>query len=448
MCDSLCSETCNTCKYSRRKARKCCDGDDPFLEKENLRTLSPMKSDDLSMYDSAVTSTGPHCFHGRLPRALQEHDSNSRDSGYGMSYGEKFMSYASPNRTSAASFGSLSSMEDEFIDFTDVEPLDKQKLPHDFNKLITNPIINTRDEGKSSPKDTVIRPLFRRAMSLQTDMELTPNSTRARTSLFKDEEMRSFKRPEPPSCIENITGIKRSRIFDGNEQENAVPLIKVPIQRALSTEETIMCAVQKSSTEPDLIGDFSKNFCLPLVRGKHQDLKSISSHTLARLMNGEFNDMIASFKVIDCRYPYEFEGGHINGAVNIYTKEQCMQLLQETQLPAASTMHQRHILVFHCEFSSERGPNLYRYLRREDRQKNESAYPALHYPEIYLLEGGYKSFFEQYSTMCIPTAYKAMLHPDHEEDLKHFRQKSRTWNCDTRQRPQSQPNKFFKRLGI
>lgn len=35
-----------------------------------------------------------------------------------------------------------------------------------------------------------------------------------------------------------------------------------------------------------------------------------------------------------------------------------------------------------------------RYFRSEDRNIHERSYPELHYPEIYLLEGGYKSFYE------------------------------------------------------
>lgn len=37
-----------------------------------------------------------------------------------------------------------------------------------------------------------------------------------------------------------------------------------------------------------------------------------------------------------------------------------------------------------------------RFLRAQDRKRNEYRYPKLNYPEIYLLEGGYKAFYENY----------------------------------------------------
>ena len=110
-----------------------------------------------------------------------------------------------------------------------------------------------------------------------------------------------------------------------------------------------------------MIGDFSKPFCLPLTDGRHQDLKSISSETMAQLLRGDFVDSVASFKIIDCRYPYEFEGGHIRGAQNLYTQEQIVDELVKIKTEMATVKEdapKRHILVFHCEFSSERGPKL------------------------------------------------------------------------------------------
>lgn len=95
--------------------------------------------------------------------------------------------------------------------------------------------------------------------------------------------------------------------------------------------------------------------------GRHNDLKSISAQTMAQLVRGEFKDSVASFKVIDCRYPYEFEGGHIRGAENLYTHEQIINELVNIKTEVPKVVPEgpmRNIIVFHCEFSSERGPKL------------------------------------------------------------------------------------------
>ena len=41
---------------------------------------------------------------------------------------------------------------------------------------------------------------------------------------------------------------------------------------------------------------------------------SLSLSQLAELINGKFKE-ISTFKIIDCRYPYEYEGGHIQVSV-------------------------------------------------------------------------------------------------------------------------------------
>lgn len=95
--------------------------------------------------------------------------------------------------------------------------------------------------------------------------------------------------------------------------------------------------------------------------GRHSDLKSISSHTMAKLMRGGFSETVGAFKVIDCRYPYEFDGGHIRGANNFYTQDNIINELVDTktETPKVDTdTPLRNIIIFHCEFSSERGPKL------------------------------------------------------------------------------------------
>ncbi|CAB1330408.1 unnamed protein product [Coregonus sp. 'balchen'] len=99
--------------------------------------------------------------------------------------------------------------------------------------------------------------------------------------------------------------------------------------------------------------------------------------------------------VIDCRYPYEFDGGHIKGALNLHQEEQIEEYLLRSPIAPLSPDH-RVLLVFHCEFSSERGPRMCRFVRERDRTMNE--YPNLHYPELYILKGGYKEFFHHFQT--------------------------------------------------
>lgn len=49
------------------------------------------------------------------------------------------------------------------------------------------------------------------------------------------------------------------------------------------------------------------------------------------------------------------------------------------------------LLVIHCEFSSHRGPLLASHLRNCDRIINQDHYPKLFYPDILILDGGYKA---------------------------------------------------------
>ena len=75
-----------------------------------------------------------------------------------------------------------------------------------------------------------------------------------------------------------------------------------------------------------------------------------------------------------------------------------------------------------------------RFLRNEDREAHADCYPRLRYPELYLLDGGYKAFYEHYASLCRPSAYRPMLHADHAAELRHFRLKSKSWAGDRKQR--------------
>ena len=167
----------------------------------------------------------------------------------------------------------------------------------------------------------------------------------------------------------------------------------------------------------NMIGDFSRPHTLPTIPGKHSDLQSITPTTLALLLDGQFSSAIEDFTIVDCRYPYEYDAGHIHGALNIWNQD---QLREYYQAQSSSS-----VLVFHCEFSSERGPMMSRFLRELDRASNRDSYPCLNFPEVYLLDSGYKSFYEECVLLCEPPRYVPMLHQDYSTQLKSYRKETK-----------------------
>uniref|UniRef100_A0A5S6QNN6 M-phase inducer phosphatase n=1 Tax=Trichuris muris TaxID=70415 RepID=A0A5S6QNN6_TRIMR len=217
--------------------------------------------------------------------------------------------------------------------------------------------------------------------------------------------------------------LKRYRSVLGNTQTSTEP-VQPGMPRCFS-EADAMNALQKGAHRRDLIGDFSTVYALPtLARPRIPDLISIEGDVLAQLLEGCYGE-VSKFKIIDCRYPYEYDGGHVVGAINIYTKEQLREIMLDRLELRSSEC--REIVIFYCEYSQERGPRMSRYLRAMDRRMNEAIYPRLYYPEIYLLEGGYKNFYPRHVKHCEPRNYVPMLHKDHAVELRKFRAKSKSW---------------------
>ncbi|NXM28739.1 MPIP2 phosphatase, partial [Oxyruncus cristatus] len=152
--------------------------------------------------------------------------------------------------------------------------------------------------------------------------------------------------------------------------------------------------------DQDLIGDFSKAHLLPTVEGKDPGLKYISPDTRG--------------KKIPPVPP--------QGAVNLPLQRDVEQFLLEQPILPLDTS-KRVIIIFHCEFSAHRGPKMCRFLREKDRSCHE--YPRLHYPELYVLKGGYRDFFLQYPAHCEPQDYRPMEHGAFQEQLRQFRCQSR-----------------------
>jgi len=168
-----------------------------------------------------------------------------------------------------------------------------------------------------------------------------------------------------------------------------------------------------------------------LTNWRHANaLKCITSETLRKLINGDFSDTVHSYTLIDCRYHYEYDVGHIKGAINVSRPEDLTSLMLAEPVTSAIAMpldeSKRHVYVFYCEFSQKRGPDMARFLRNCDRELNYHRYPELFYPGIYLLDGGYKNFFESCKDLCDPQAYRPMLHKSYANELRICRAKSKS----------------------
>lgn len=156
----------------------------------------------------------------------------------------------------------------------------------------------------------------------------------------------------------------------------------------------------------------------------HNDsIPRISRSTMLEVLDGKYSEHFAQKMVIDCRFEYEYDGGHIDGAINYNDKELLASHLFRTP------MEGRTLLIFHCEYSAHRAPIMARHIRAEDRTINAEHYPRLTYPEIYILEGGYSTFFGDHRERCYPQAYVEMNAAEHvntcEREMSRLRQNRR-----------------------
>jgi rhodanese-related sulfurtransferase len=153
-----------------------------------------------------------------------------------------------------------------------------------------------------------------------------------------------------------------------------------------------------------------------LTKTSQPELNCLCSETVAKLVLGEYKDLYERIIIIDCRFEYEYLGGHIKGAINFPKEEDVDKYFIKDN--DYHKFGEKLCLVFHCEFSSHRGPKSYKRIRSNDRKINESFYPDLYYPEMYLLEGGYKQFFKDFPELCEPRGYVEMKDPLYVPEMR------------------------------
>jgi len=145
--------------------------------------------------------------------------------------------------------------------------------------------------------------------------------------------------------------------------------------------------------------------------------KLIEPEVMHDLIKGKYK-FFTRVIVIDARFPYEFDGGRIVDAINIPNipnTDSYLSVLERLFFSNVYSDSHTTAIICHCEFSQKRGPALALALRNLDRAYNNNTYDDNHpngilsYPQVYVLKGGYKTYFQKYPEDCFPQGYVSMF---------------------------------------
>ncbi|PHH74414.1 hypothetical protein CDD82_4949 [Ophiocordyceps australis] len=226
------------------------------------------------------------------------------------------------------------------------------------------------------------------------------------------------------SFMANPSGSSGSRLgspvnYHYRRQSNPFLRSRKQVRRSLSMFENPADVVKAKSESDDVVTsslkavvdlDHTYEPTLPhfLPDDPADTIPRITRETLLEVLDGQHIDKFDHKMLIDCRFEYEYDGGHIDGAVNHNDKELLAYQLFDEPIQG------RALLIFHCEYSAHRAPLMARHIRSTDRSFNAESYPKLTYPDVYILDGGYSAFFTEHRARCFPPEYVAMSDEKHQ----------------------------------
>ncbi|BFZ64944.1 m-phase inducer phosphatase [Saitoella coloradoensis] len=195
--------------------------------------------------------------------------------------------------------------------------------------------------------------------------------------------------------------------------QHPAEVLKPEIEDAIDAAAAATAAIASAKQAQQLLASpgisttgAGESLILPCFGVQSDPLKRIDSNIMRDVLEGKYRERYDELVIVDCRFPYEYSGGHVQGAMNINDMTQ----LEPTFLN--NPMRGKILMIFHCEYSQHRAPKMAMHLRNRDRFHNMKRYPQLWYPELYILDGGYRGFFGAHKDKC-QGAYVEM------EDVKH-----------------------------
>ncbi|VDP85394.1 unnamed protein product [Echinostoma caproni] len=255
------------------------------------------------------------------------------------------------------------------------------------------------------------------------------------TSFTKNYNSDNHPSPMWPAIeVEQLaTWLKRLAQSEQTERVNSSSREHTPRYEDSADSSPYESPSSSSSDSPSPQSSDGENKRIPrldetLIRTQRRSKKSSSRSPVAYDCLNSIKDSIDHTPrqnrmiIVDCRYPYEYDGGHIIGAINLAewpklrhflfgrTNKECMSEDQtfEPQEQEKQPRVSRTIFILHCEFSSHRAPRMFQLLRDHDRLVHLTHYPTLRYPKVYVLRGGYAAFYARYPELCVPSAYLKM----------------------------------------
>ncbi|KAL8830986.1 MAG: hypothetical protein Q9191_001135 [Dirinaria sp. TL-2023a] len=226
----------------------------------------------------------------------------------------------------------------------------------------------------------------------------------------------------PPKLKPPLPGLMR-QFRSGSPGSGHVRKISAPSQRP---RKQFRRSLSMTDNPADIMKENKATYCsgldpikdiedgpqlqLPHFRSEDETVPRITKETMVEVLDGKYCHRFDRSIIIDCRFEYEYEGGHIDGAVNFNSKEALAKDLFEIN---NSCKPQNALLILHCEYSAHRAPIMAQFVRHRDRATNADCYPALTYPELYILDGGYSSFFSDHRLRCTPQEYVTMKEKEH-----------------------------------
>lgn len=285
-------------------------------------------------------------------------------------------------RTRKRSFEDMQDSDDSGESLPNSTPTKRRKSAEGF--FVDKP----RDFIYVTPKPDSIRH--------EETVELRPEGTSTRTKPKKrkadvflfDFYLPVFKTPGS----ERNQPIEAFSLDDDVEEDNEL-VPNNPLKTPFVEEDTLNLDMDNSNDGHEFLRkqsevlpktQFEKDFAslassLNFKKGRFENVKSISCQEVRDLLvEGQHHNLV----ILDCRFEYEFFGGHLQGATRCAEREAVEKVFKKYE-------HQRDVkFILHCELSVCRAPRAANYLAcLFDRYVGRQ-------PELLVMQGGFSRFWK------------------------------------------------------